>query len=245
MYAQIPKRFEKSSQTFVSSASTVGDGRSDGTLHPGVGGDDEERRRPASDCKQPRRREVHALREPVPTEDPEPEERRLEHEGGESLDRERCAEDVTDELRVDRPVHPELELLHEPRCDADREVDEHERPEEAGEPEPGLVPAAVPDGLHDRDQRGEPQRQRHEEEVIERGRRELQAREIDGRDRRRSSCDPNEAHCVLRPSAAARSARIRAGSNSGHPKPTTSKGVRRWRQRRTSPRMSGRRCREA
>ena len=78
------------------------------------------------------RREVDALREPVPAEDPEPEERRLEHERREALDRERCAEDVADELRVDRPVHPELELLHEPGRDADREVDEHERPEEAG-----------------------------------------------------------------------------------------------------------------
>ena len=60
--------------------------------------------------------------------------RKVEHERGEPFDRERRAEGVADELRVDRPVHPELELLHEPRRDPNREIDEHERPEETGQP---------------------------------------------------------------------------------------------------------------
>ena len=192
MYAQIPKRFEKSSQTSVSSARPSVTVEPTGPLHPRVGDDDEERRRPASEREEPDRREMDALREPVPAEDPEPEERRLEHERREPLDRERRAEDVADELRVDRPVHPELELLHEPGRDADREVDEHERPEEAREPQPGLVAAAVPERLHDRDERREPERQRDEEEVVERRRRELEAREVDRGDGER-------AHNVLRP----------------------------------------------
>ena len=129
---------------------------------------------------------MHALGEPVPAEDPEAEERRLEHECCEAFDREWRAEDVADELRVDRPVHPELELLHEPGRDADREVDQHERPEEAGETQPGLVAPAVPERLHDRDERREAERQRDEQEVVERGRRELDPSEVDGGDRETS-----------------------------------------------------------
>ena len=87
----------------------------------------------------PDRRQMQARRQPVPAEDPEAEERRLEEERGEPLDRERRAEDVADELRVDRPVHPELELLHEAGRDADREVDQEQRPEEVRQPQPALV----------------------------------------------------------------------------------------------------------
>ena len=130
----------------------------------------------------PQRRQVHARREAVPAEDPEAEERRLEHERGEALDRERRAEDVADELRVDRPVHPELELLHEAGRDADREVDQEERAEEVRQPQPALVPRPVPHRLHDRHERPQPERQRHEEEVVDRRRRELDPREVDRRD---------------------------------------------------------------
>ena len=105
-------------------------------------------------------------RQPVPAEDPEPDERRLEQERGQPFDRQRRAEHVADELRVDRPVHPELELLHETGGDADREVDQHQRPEEARQAQPRLVARAVPERLHDRDERREPQRQRHEQEVV-------------------------------------------------------------------------------
>ena len=118
-------------------------------------------------------------REAVPAEDPEAEERRLQEEGGQALDRERRAEHVAHELRVDRPVHPELELLHQPGGDADREVDQEERPEEVREAQPALVPRPVPLRLHDRDERPEAERQRHEQEVVQRGRRELNPREVD------------------------------------------------------------------
>ena len=68
-----------------------------------------------------------------------PEEGRLEHECGETFDRERRAEDVADELGVHRPVHPELKLLHEARRDADREVDQQQGPEELRQAQPGVV----------------------------------------------------------------------------------------------------------
>ena len=101
----------------------------------------------------PERRQVQARREPVPAEDPEPEEGRLEEERGEALDRERRAEDVADELRVHRPVHPELELLDEAGRDADREVDQEERPEEASQPQPRSSPVRCQMRLHHGDER--------------------------------------------------------------------------------------------
>ena len=169
---------------------SVDDIGSDRTLHPRVRDDDEERRQPGSEREEPDRRQVDALREPIPAEDPEPEEGRLEHERREALDRERRAEHVADVLRVDRPVHPELELLDEPRRDADREVDQHQRPEEAGQPQPRLVAGAVPARVHDRDKRREPERERDEEEVVERRHRELEPSEIDRRHRNDHQAKP-------------------------------------------------------
>ena len=66
----------------------------DRVLHPRVRGQDEVGREPGPDPDEVDRGEVHLRREPVPAEDPEPDERRLEHERAEALDRERCAEDV-------------------------------------------------------------------------------------------------------------------------------------------------------
>ena len=77
-------------------------------------------------------------RQPVPAEDPQPEERRLEEERQQALDGERGAEDVADEARVVAPVHPELELLHDPGHHADREVDQEQLAEELRQPEPVL-----------------------------------------------------------------------------------------------------------
>ena len=62
-----------------------------------------------------------------------PEERRLDHERGQALDRQRGAEHAADEVRVRRPAHPELELLHQAGRHADREVDQQQRAEEARE----------------------------------------------------------------------------------------------------------------
>jgi hypothetical protein len=64
--------------------------------------------------RQPDRRQVHARRQAVPAEDPQPDERRLQSERGQALDRQRRTEHAADELGVHRPVHPELELLHQP-----------------------------------------------------------------------------------------------------------------------------------
>ena len=106
----------------------------DRVLHPGVGGHDERRRQGGTHGDRPDRQEVQPLGQHVPAEPPQPQEGRLEEEGGQALHRERRAEDVTDEARVLRPVHPELELLDEPGDDADGDVDDQDRAEEPGQP---------------------------------------------------------------------------------------------------------------
>ncbi len=65
-----------------------------------------------------------------PAEDPQAQEGRFQEEGQQSLERQRGAEDVADEARVRAPVHPELELLHDPGDHAHREVDQEELAED-------------------------------------------------------------------------------------------------------------------
>ena len=79
------------------------------------------------------------LGQPVPAEDPQAEEGRLQEEREQALDGQRGAEDVADEPGVVAPVHPELELLHDPGHHADGEVDQEELAEELGQPQPALV----------------------------------------------------------------------------------------------------------
>ncbi len=85
-----------------------------------------------------------------------PEEGGLEEERREALHRQRSAEDVADEARVGRPVHAELELLHQAGDDADGDVDQQQGAEELGEPLVLGLAVAVPGGLQDRDEEGEP-----------------------------------------------------------------------------------------
>ena len=91
-------------------------------------------------------------RQPVPAEDPQPEERGLQEEREQPLDRQRGAEDVADEPRVVAPVHAELELLHDAGDHADREVDQEQLAEELRQPQPALVAGAVPRRSADRDE---------------------------------------------------------------------------------------------
>jgi hypothetical protein len=152
--------------------------RADRSLHPGVGGEDEVGGQAGPDRDGPDRGEVDALGQPVPAEDPQPEERRLEEERGQPLDRQRRAEHVADEARVLAPRHPELELLHDPGGDAEREVDQQQLAPEAGHAQVALIPRPVPLRLHQRDEERQPDRDRDEEEVVDRRDRELPARDV-------------------------------------------------------------------
>ena len=151
----------------------------DRVLHPRVRREDEVGGEPGAGPDEVDGREVHLRREPVPAEEPQADEGRLEHERAETLDRKRRAEDVTDIRRESRPVHPELELHHQAGGDADREVDQEERPEKARQTEPLLVAGPVPERLHHRQQRCQPERQGDEDEMEERRQRELPTRQLD------------------------------------------------------------------
>ena len=153
----------------------------DGMLHPGVGRHDERRRQDAAQRDQPDRQQVYPPGQPVPAEQPQPQERGLQEERGQPLHGQRRAEDVADQPRVGRPVHPELELLHQAGDHADRHVDDQQDAEEPGQPQVLVALAAVPGGLQQRGQEGQADRDRHEKEVIDRHKRELPPRKIDVR----------------------------------------------------------------
>ncbi len=91
----------------------------------------------------------------------------------------RRAEHVADVSRVARPVHPELELLHEPGHHADRDVDHQQRAEELREALVLGVTASIPHRLEDRDEEPQPDCDRDEQEVVDARRRELDARQVD------------------------------------------------------------------
>jgi hypothetical protein len=131
-------------------------------LHPGVRGQDEVGRQHRADRGEPDRGQVQPLGQPVPAEDPQADEGRLEEEGDQRLDGEGGAEDVADEAGVVAPVHAELELLHDAGDHPHREVDQEELAVELGELEVALVAGAVPQGLQDGHQDRQADGQRHE-----------------------------------------------------------------------------------
>ena len=152
----------------------------DRVLHPRVGDQNEHRRQHRTDRHRPDARQMHPLGEPVPAEQPQPDKRRLEEEGSQALHRQRRSEHAAHEARVGGPVHPELELLHESGDDADRHVDQQQRPEEACHPLVVGVVRAVPGGLQDRHQERKADRHRHEQKVIDARRGELPSRQVVG-----------------------------------------------------------------
>ena len=151
----------------------------DGVLHEGVGGEDEVRRQEGADVHDPHAGRVQALGDAAPAEDPQAEEGRLEEEGEQRLEGQRRAEDVTDEAAVAAPVHPELELLDDAGDQAEGEVDREELAEELRHPQVALVARADPPRVVPGHDRGEPDRDRHEEEVVDGGDRELPPCEVE------------------------------------------------------------------
>ena len=94
------------------------------------------------------------------------------------------AEDIADEDRVTGPVHAELELLDDPRHDADGEVDQEELAEEPRHSVVVLVVRAVRRRLETGDEESETNGQRNEEEVENRRHAELPTRQGQCRDAR-------------------------------------------------------------
>jgi len=107
------------------------------------------------------------------------EERRLQEERDEPFHRQRGTKDVSHEARVSRPIHSELEFLHDACHHSDRERDEHQLSPEASDPIPNSTAIAaafaVGQGLHGGDEQRQSDRHRHDNEVVDRRRSELPA----------------------------------------------------------------------
>jgi hypothetical protein len=109
----------------------------------------------------------------APAEDPQPDEHRFHEEREQALHRERRAEYVADEPGVGRPVHSELEFLHNSRDYANSKVDQEKLTEELRHPQVGGVLLDEPRCLHTRDQDHQTDGQRDEQEVVHGGNAEL------------------------------------------------------------------------
>ena len=155
-------------------------GDADRIAHPGVG--DRESTAPRNSSRA-RRSQVTmrccTLRQAVPAEEEQADEGGLEEEGHQPFDGERHAENVADIMGVIGPVGSELELHGDAGGDAHREINAEQRAPEFHRVAPDRAAGHHIDALHDGDQQREAERERHEKEVVERGQRELQARQSD------------------------------------------------------------------
>ena len=148
-------------------------------LHPAVRDEDPERREVAAHGEEDRHQQVLRLRQPLPAEEEQADERGLEEERHQAFDGERRAEDVADIMRVVGPVGAELELERDAGRHAHGEVDSEEFPPELRHVLVDRLAGHDVDALHDHQQPDHAQRQRDEEEVVQRRRGELQPRQVD------------------------------------------------------------------
>lgn len=123
---------------------------SDRILHPGVCREDEYCGDHGANGGQVDARQVDSLGEFLPAEHPQANEGGLHEEGHQGLKGQRSTEDVANESRVFRPVHAELELLHDSGDDAEGEVDEEELAVELGQTKITVVAGLKPHCLHHR-----------------------------------------------------------------------------------------------
>ena len=151
---------------------TVGKRVADRVLHERVCDKNPKRGEVAADGDQPNARAVRLLRELVPAEHPDAEERGLEEERRQCLERERCAENIAHEARILRPVHTKLEFLHKTRNNAHGEIDEKQRAEKFQQLAAGFLPLRILRPhiacLEQRDENRHAERERNEEKVVDR-----------------------------------------------------------------------------
>jgi hypothetical protein len=149
-------------------------------LHPGVRGQDEKRRQVRPDRHQPDAGQVREFRQPVPAEYPQADERGLQEECDQRLDRQRRTEDITDEPRVVAPIHTELELLNNTGNHTHPEVDEEQLPPKLRHMQILWIAGPIPHRLHQRDQERQTDRQRDKQEMIDGDDTELPPSKVEG-----------------------------------------------------------------
>ncbi len=155
------------------------EGGADRVLHPAIGDQDPQRRQIGAEPDQPGDGEMGARGQPVPAKEEQADEGRLQEEGHQPLDRQRRAENVADVMRVEGPVHSELEFHGETGGNAKDEVDAEQQAPEPGHVAPDGSTRHHVDGFHHRHEDRQSERQRHEQKVIHRGQRELEPGKLD------------------------------------------------------------------
>ena len=154
--------------------------RSDGVLHPTVGDQDPQRGKIGAYRHQPGNDEMLDGAQPVPAEEKQTDERRLEEKRHQPFDGERCAENVADVMRVISPVGAELELHRYPGRHAHREIDAEQHTPELGHALPDFAARHHVHRFHDRQHPHQTEGERNEQEVVQRSDCELEARQVDG-----------------------------------------------------------------
>ena len=113
--------------------------------------------------------------QPFPAEDPDRQKGGFQEKGQGGLDGQQRAEDVPHILGVAGPVGAELKFQGDAGHHPHGEVDNKDLSPEFGHPPVVLVAGSDVDRLHNGDEDGKPQGQRHEEKMEKRGAGELQA----------------------------------------------------------------------
>ena len=95
----------------------------DRILHPCVSDQDPEGGKSSADNRQPSGGEMEAFANLVPAKKHNSDKSSFHKEGENSLDSQRCPEDIPDKPTIVRPVGSELELEDQSRSDTDSEID--------------------------------------------------------------------------------------------------------------------------
>src|ERR1700749_2935609 len=93
--------------------------------------------------------------QPVPGKKEQPDESRLEEEGHQAFNGQRCAEYIAYIVRIIRPVRAELEFHGDAGRDAHGEIDAEQHAPEFDKVTPDLPTSHYEHGFHDAEQNGE------------------------------------------------------------------------------------------
>ena len=135
-------------------------------LHEGVRGHDEESRGPSPQEDQEGREPVGPGRKPLPAEEEEGQEGRLQEEGENAFHGQGLADYTARSLRESGPVRAELELHGDSGDDPHGEVDPEYLPPEVRSPVESLIPAPERPGLQDEDEQTQAHCELGEEVVV-------------------------------------------------------------------------------
>ena len=142
-------------------------------LHPAVCHQNPQRRKVGANRHQAGHHQVLDLAQAIPAKEEQAHKGGFQEKGHQTFNRQRRTKDVTHIVAVIAPVHAELKLHHHPGGDTHGEVDAKQHTPELGHVAPDRAPGHHKHRLHDGDENGQAQRQRHKQKVVERRYREL------------------------------------------------------------------------